>query len=206
MTSPLIDRIEALGNQFASEAGGLASEQEIRALQARYLGKKGGVSELMREMGQLPPDQRKAVGAAFNAVKGRIEAEVEARLGELAARAARADLERTIDVTLPGRAARRGHLHLLTQIRRDAVAIFGELGFEVAEGPQVDTDFHCFEALAIPKDHPARDMQDTFYVSEEIVLRTHTSPVQVRTMLTQPPPIRIVAPGHVYRRDDDPTH
>jgi phenylalanyl-tRNA synthetase alpha chain len=205
-TSPIIERIEALGSRFASEVGSLASEQEIRALQARYLGKKGGVSELMREMGQLPPEERRAVGAAFNAVKGRIEAEVEARLGELVSRAARADLERRIDVTLPGRATPRGHLHLLTQIRREAVAIFGELGFEVAEGPQVDTDFHCFEALAIPKDHPARDMQDTFYVSDEIVLRPHTSPVQIRVMQSQQPPVRIVAPGVVYRRDDDATH
>jgi phenylalanyl-tRNA synthetase alpha chain len=206
VSSGLIERIEQLGSRFADEASALTAEQEIRALQARYLGKKGGVSELMREMGQLPPDQRKVVGAAFNAVKGRIEAEVEARLGELAARVARADLERRIDVTLPGRAERRGHLHLLTQIRRDAVAIFGELGFEVAEGPQVDTDFHCFEALAIPKDHPARDMQDTFYVSDEIVLRPHTSPVQIRVMQSQQPPVRIVAPGVVYRRDDDATH
>ncbi|HET9992011.1 MAG TPA: phenylalanine--tRNA ligase subunit alpha, partial [Kofleriaceae bacterium] len=119
---------------------------------------------------------------------------------------AKADLGRVVDVTLPARPVGGGHLHLLTQVRLEAVQIFAELGFVVAEGPQIETDWNTFEALAIPKEHPARDMQDTFYISNEIVLRTHTSPVQVRTMLTQEPPIRIVAPGHVYRRDDDPTH
>src|SRR5262249_38616170 len=117
-----------------------------------------------------------------------------------------ADLARTVDVTLPGRAAPLGHLHPITQARRDIERIFGELGFEVATGPQVETDFHNFEALAMPKDHPARDMQDTFYVTDDVVLRTHPSPVQVRVMLRQPPPVKIICPGVVYRRDDDPTH
>ena len=107
---------------------------------------------------------------------------------------------------MPGRTVPRGHLHLLTQVRRESVEIFAELGFAVAEGPQVETDWHNFEALAIPKDHPARDMQDTFYLGDEILLRTHTSPVQVRTMISHAPPIRIIAPGQVFRRDDDPTH
>src|SRR5262249_58908810 len=178
----------------------------IRAAQAQFLGKKGKVSELMKELGKLPPGERPAVGAAANKVKQTIEALTAARLGELANAAAKADLARHVDVTLPARPVGGGHLHLLTQVRIEAVQIFGELGFAVAEGPQVETDWHTFEALAIPKDHPARDMQDTFYVSDEIVLRTHTSPVQIRTMQAQRPPIRIVAPGQVYRRDDDPTH
>ena len=205
----LIRQIEALGGEFAHQVAGLDSEQDIRALQARYLGKKGSVSQLMKEMGSLDAEKRREVGAAFNRVKEQIEAEVARRLGELAARAAQADLDRAIDVSLPGRlshVAPRGHLHILTQTWAEAVAIFAELGFEVAEGPQVDTDFHCFEALAIPKEHPARDMQDTFYVTEDIVLRPHTSPVQIRVMLAQEPPVRIVAPGVVYRRDDDATH
>ncbi|HTJ47291.1 MAG TPA: phenylalanine--tRNA ligase subunit alpha, partial [Kofleriaceae bacterium] len=149
---------------------------------------------------------RPAVGQVVNRVKGGIEQSVEAALAKLAGAARAADLARTIDVTLPARPHRAGHLHLLTQVRVEAEQIFAELGFAVADGPQVETDWHTFEALAIPKDHPARDMQDTFYVSDEIVLRTHTSPVQIRTMQSQRPPIRIVAPGQVYRRDDDPTH
>jgi phenylalanyl-tRNA synthetase alpha chain len=209
LTVDLIRQIEALGGEFAHQVSGLESEQDIRALQARYLGKKGSVSQLMKEMGAIDAEKRREVGAAFNRVKEQIEAEVARRLGQLAARASQADLDRAIDVSLPGRVAHvspRGHLHILTQTWAEAVAIFAELGFEVAEGPQVDTDFHCFEALAIPKEHPARDMQDTFYVTDDIVLRPHTSPVQIRVMLAQAPPVRIVAPGVVYRRDDDATH
>jgi phenylalanyl-tRNA synthetase alpha chain len=204
--SDLIGKIDAIGVEFEGLLAATTSEQELRALQARFLGKKGSLSQLMKEMGRLGAEERRTTGAAFNRVKQSIESAVEARLGQLTSRAARADLERSVDVTLPGRASRQGHLHLLTQIRARAVEIFAELGFEVAEGPQVDTDFHCFEALAIPKDHPARDMQDTFYVSDEIVLRPHTSPVQIRVMQSVAPPVRIVAPGLVYRRDDDATH
>src|SRR5258708_33355715 len=202
----LITSLEQLGEEFLAVIQPLADEQAIRAAQAQFLGKKGRVSELMKELGELAPADRPAVGAAANKVKQVIEDRVTARLGELAGAASAADLARTVDVTLPERPVGDGHLHLLTQVRLEAVEIFAELGFVVADGPQIETDWHTFEALAIPKDHPARDMQDTFYVSDEIVLRTHTSPVQVRTMLTRPPPIRIVAPGHVYRRDDDPTH
>ena len=205
-TTELIAKLARLGDEFIEVIQPLADEQAIRAAQAQFLGKKGRVSELMKELGRLPASDRPMVGQVVNRVKGGIEQAVDAALAKLAGAARAADLARTIDVTLPGRPHRAGHLHLLTQVRVEAEAIFSELGFAVAEGPQVETDWHTFEALAIPKDHPARDMQDTFYVSDEIVLRTHTSPVQVRTMLTTPPPIRIVAPGHVYRRDDDPTH
>ncbi len=205
-TTDLVSKLEALGVEFAGALGACTSEQDIRALQARYLGKKGSVSQLMKQMGALPPDQRRELGAVFNQVKESIEGEVARRLGQLGNAAAAADLARSIDVTLPGRAAPAGRLHLLTQIREQAVATFAEIGFEVAEGPQVDTDFHCFEALAIPKDHPARDMQDTFYLGDEVVLRPHTSPVQIRVMQSREPPVRIVAPGVVYRRDDDATH
>jgi phenylalanyl-tRNA synthetase alpha chain len=202
----LIANLERLGDEFVAVIQPLAEEQAIRAAQAQYLGKKGKVSDVMKELSKLPPSDRPLVGAAVNKVKQAIEDQVSRRLGELADAVARLDLARTVDVTLPARPVGGGHLHILTQVRNEAVRIFSELGFVVADGPQIETDWHTFEALAIPKDHPARDMQDTFYVSEEIVLRTHTSPVQIRTMLTQPPPIRIVAPGLVYRRDDDPTH
>ena len=202
----MIANLERLGDEFLTVIRPLADEQSIRAAQAQFLGKKGKVSELMKELGRLPAADKPLVGAAVNKAKQTIEEQVAARLGELADAVTKQDLARRVDVTLPARPVGGGHLHLLTQVRLEAVEIFAELGFVVAEGPQIETDWHTFEALAIPKDHPARDMQDTFYVSEEIVLRTHTSPVQVRTMLTQPPPIRIVSPGHVFRRDDDPTH
>ncbi|MGE0551346.1 MAG: phenylalanine--tRNA ligase subunit alpha [Kofleriaceae bacterium] len=202
----MIASLEQLGTEFLAVIQPLADEQAIRAAQAQFLGKKGKVSEVMKELGKLPPSDRPLVGAAVNKVKQSIEEQVANRLGELAAAVSRADLARKVDVTLPARPVGGGQLHLLTQVRLESIQIFSELGFVVADGPQIETDWHTFEALAIPKDHPARDMQDTFYVSDEIVLRTHTSPVQVRTMLTRPPPIRIVAPGQVYRRDDDPTH
>jgi phenylalanyl-tRNA synthetase alpha chain len=205
-TTDLIANLERLGDEFLAVIQPLADEQAIRAAQAQFLGKNGKINELKKELGRLPPSDRPVVGAAFNKVKQTIEDQTARRLGELTDAVARADLARSVDVTLPARPVGGGHLHLLTQVRLEAVQIFSELGFVVADGPQIETDWHTFEALGILKEHPARDMQDTFYVSEEIVLRTHTSPVQVRTMLTQPPPIRIVAPGVVYRRDDDLTH
>ena len=205
-SNALIDELLQLEGAFRAEIAPLTAEQEIRAAQARYLGNKGRVSELMKKMGALPPAERPAVGKAANQVKSFVETETQRKLGALTEAARRRDLERQIDVTLPGREIPRGRLHILTQVRREMVAIFAELGFEVAEGPQVETDFHNFEALAMPKDHPARDMADTFYVTDDIVLRTHTSPVQIRTMMAQKPPVKIIAPGVVYRKDDDATH
>ncbi len=203
----LIAELNSLGNEFGEALVSLSSEQEIREVQARFLGKKGRVSALMRQMGKLPPDDKRTVGAAFNRVKNEIAGAVDGKLGELSAAKDAADLARSVDVSLPGRTRHLGHTHLLTQVRDEAVAIFGELGFEVAEGPQIETDFHNFEALGFAKDHPARDEQDTFFVDDgKLLLRTHTSPVQIRTMLSTEPPIKIVAPGAVYRRDDDPTH
>jgi len=202
----LIQQIETLGGEFDALVAPLSDEQELRAAQAQFLGKKGKVSQLMKLMGKVPPESRKDVGAAFNQVKGRITAAVDRKLADLDGAARAADLARVIDVTLPGRDSPQGHVHILSQVRAEVVDIFAELGFEVAEGPQVETDFHNFEALALHKDHPARDEQDTFYVSDDIVLRTHTSPVQIRVMQAQKPPVKIVAPGVVYRRDDDPTH
>jgi len=202
----LVARLDRLGGEFAQLIAPLVDEQAIRAAQAQFLGKKGQVSEVMKELGRLPPADRPGVGVAANRIKDEIGGQVAARLEALAQARRQADLARRIDVTLPGRPVGGGHLHLLTQVRLEMIDIFAELGFAVAEGPQVETDWHTFEALAMPKDHPARDMQDTFYVADEIVLRTHTSPVQIRTMQSQKPPIRIIAPGVVYRRDDDATH
>lgn len=205
-TDELIARVEALGGSFEAALEPLEDEQSIRACQARFLGKKGEVTQLMKHMGRVPGNEKKRVGEVFNKVKAAISDAVAARLLAIEEARAAADLARTVDVTLPGRTPRVGRLHLLTQVRAEVVEIFSELGFEVAEGPQIETDFHCFEALAMPKGHPARAMQDTFYVSDDIVLRPHTSPVQIRVMENNQPPIKIVAPGVVYRRDDDVTH
>lgn len=202
----LLAQLDALSKEFATAIEPLTGEQDIRVAQARYLGKKGKVSSLMKLMGKMPAAERPRIGEAFNRVKSGITDAVAARLEALEQAEKTADLARVVDVTLPGRESRAGHFHLLTQVRDELSEIFSELGFAVAEGPQIDTDFHCFEALAMPKGHPARAMQDTFYVSDEIVLRPHTSPVQIRTMLAQKPPVKIVAPGVVYRRDDDVTH
>jgi phenylalanyl-tRNA synthetase alpha chain len=200
----LLRALEALEAEFCRSTPD--DEQEIRAAQARYLGKKGRLSELMKKLGGLAPEERKRFGEEVNRVKSVVEQTTEKRLAALAQQARRRDLERMIDVTLPGRSWPAGHIHILTQVREEMERIFAEIGFEVATGPQVETDFNNFEALGLGKDHPARDAQDTFYVTDDVVLRTHTSPVQVRTMMSKRPPVRIIAPGVVYRRDDDPTH
>jgi len=201
-----IAELERLATELVTELGGLATEQEIRAAQARYLGKKGRLAEPMKALGRLPAEDRPAVGEAANRAKGGIEAAVGARLASLAEAALGADLARVLDVTLPGRGPRLGTLHPLTLVRREIEQIFLGLGFEVRTGPWIETEWSNFDALNTPADHPARDMQDTFFVEGGRILRSHTSPVQIRTMLGGPPPVRIVAPGNVFRRDDDATH
>jgi phenylalanyl-tRNA synthetase alpha chain len=202
----LIGDLDRLSGAFAAEIAALATEQEIRLAQARYLGKKGRVSELMKALGRLPASDRPAVGEAANRAKASIEGAVSTRLGALDEADLHADLARVVDVTLPARGAPLGTLHPLTLVRREIEGIFLGLGFEVRTGPWIETEWHNFDALNTPPDHPARDMQDTFFVEGGRVLRSHTSPVQIRTMLAGPPPIRIVAPGNVFRRDDDATH
>jgi len=202
----IIDELDRLAAALAEEIRPLTTEQEIRAAQARYLGKKGRASELMKALGKLPPEERPAVGEAANRAKGAIEALVAERLGALEHAALAGDLARTVDVTLPGFGEALGTLHPLTLVRRAVEEIFLGLGFEVRTGPWIETEWHNFDALNTPADHPARDMQDTFFVEGGRILRSHTSPVQVRTMMTAPPPIKIIAPGNVFRRDDDATH
>jgi phenylalanyl-tRNA synthetase alpha chain len=201
------DQLTALENSAAQAAREAASELDLQQVRVRFLGRKGELTALMKGMGSLPPEQRPVIGALANDVKDRLEALFTGRLEELRAveLQQRLTAER-IDVTLPGRRLRQGAKHPITQVTEEIVTIFSSLGFGVAEGPEVERDFYNFEALNIPRDHPARDMQDTFYVSDDVVLRTHTSPVQVRTMLNQAPPVRVVAPGTVYRRDSDITH
>jgi phenylalanyl-tRNA synthetase alpha chain len=196
--------LAALPARFTEELASLGTEVAVRDAQARAL--KGPIAEGQAAIRQAPGPMKRTIGSTLNQAKTAVETAAAARLQALARESLDAELKRQIDVSLPGRAPRVGHLHILTQVRRDIVDIFRELGFEIAEGPQVETDFNNFEALNFPKDHPARDTQDTFFVSDDVLLRTHTSPVQIRTMLGQKPPVKVICPGQVYRRDDDPTH
>jgi phenylalanyl-tRNA synthetase alpha chain len=200
----LADELQRLLEDFDARLRTANAEQSVRKDHADCV---GAMRAAQKSALQGAAD-KKAIGQLTNDFIRRAEASYEARLKALADAAAARDLERTVDVTLPGRVHRLGHLHPITIARREIEAIFAQLGFTVAVGPQVETDFHNFEALAMPKDHPARDMQDTFYVegSGDVVLRTHTSPVQIRTMLAKQPPVRVIVPGTVYRRDDDATH
>jgi phenylalanyl-tRNA synthetase alpha chain len=201
------EQLAALEQSAAQAAGDVGSEFDLQQVKARFLGRKGELTAIMKGMGDLPSEQRPLIGALANEVKERLEVLFNDRLAALRA----GELQRRlaaerVDVTLPGRRLRHGSKHPISQVTEEIVAIFAALGFGVAEGPEVERDFYNFEALNMPRDHPARDMQDTFYISDDVVLRTHTSPVQVRTMLNQPPPVRVVAPGTVYRRDSDITH
>jgi phenylalanyl-tRNA synthetase alpha chain len=201
------ERLEALlaaGRSALLEAATLSALQDARV---RFLGKKGEMTLVMKGMGQLSPEERPRFGALANQVKEELEYLFEERACSIRA----SELEQRlaserIDVSLPGRRYVRGTKHPITLVTEEIVEIFSSLGFGVAEGPEIEMDFYNFEALNMPKDHPARDMQDTFYISEEVVLRTHTSPVQIRTMLKHAPPVRVIAPGTVYRRDSDLTH
>ncbi len=183
------------------------SESSLQEVRVRFLGRKGELTAIMKDMGRLSAEERPVIGALANRVKEELESGLEDRGTQLREKEiARRLASERIDVTLPGRRTFAGSKHPITLVSEEIAEIFASLGFGIEEGPEIEQDFYNFEALNIPKDHPARDMQDTFYVSEEVVLRTHTSPVQIRTMLRQPPPVRIIAPGTVYRRDSDLTH
>jgi phenylalanyl-tRNA synthetase alpha chain len=191
------------------EAGDLRRLDEVRVA---ALGKKGTLTELVKGVSALAPERRREAGLAYNQVKREVEEAVAARktVLERAAIAARLEAER-IDVTLPPRERPDGRIHPVSQVADEIIAIFADMGFAVAEGPDIEDDWHNFEALNIPPEHPARQMHDTFYLEAEadgapLLLRTHTSPVQIRTMMTGPPPHRIIAPGRTYRRDSDLTH
>ncbi|MBI4746165.1 MAG: phenylalanine--tRNA ligase subunit alpha [Deltaproteobacteria bacterium] len=182
-------------------------DQELISVKARYLGKKGEITAIMKEMGSLSPSERPAFGQLVNVVKDTLEDAFTRRLLSIKKSATLDSLKKEkVDITLPGRRVLVGKRHPLSIVMDEVVGIFTRIGFSVADGPEIETDYYNFEALNIPRDHPARDMQDTFYISEDIVLRTHTSPVQIRTMERQAPPIRIIAPGAVYRCDSDVTH
>ncbi len=202
------EKIASLRAQLQADLAAADTAEAVSALKVKYVGRKGAVTELMRGLGALDKEARKTMGKAANLFKGEAMSQLEGKEAAILAAAQEKALgAEKIDVTLPGKANPAGALHPLTQVYHQVRDIFTSMGFNVVEGPEVEYDKYNFEMLNIPKDHPARDIQDTFYISEEIVLRTHTSPMQVRTMLRHKPPIRILCPGRTYRVDDvDATH
>lgn len=202
------EMISRLREQLQADLAGADTAEKLAELKVVYLGRKGAVTELMRGLGAMKQEERKIYGKAANTFKTEVEAAIANREAAVFSAAQnKAFAVEKIDVTLPGRVTPVGALHPMTQLYHEVRDIFASMGFSVVDGPEVEFDKYNFEMLNIPKDHPARDIQDTFYVSDDIVLRTHTSPMQVRTMLKHRPPIRIICPGRVYRTDDvDATH
>ena len=204
--------IETLEHNLMQAIAACADEEALQAVRVAALGKKGQVSELVKGLGAMSPDERKVMGPLLNGLKDRIIDAITAHARVLHDAALDAQLAgERIDITLPIRPEARGAIHPVSQVIDEVIAIFGDMGFTVAEGPDIETDFYNFTALNIPPEHPARQMHDTFYFNEKpdgerLLLRTHTSPVQIRTMLSSGPPLRIIAPGRTYRCDSDVTH
>lgn len=198
------DQVLEIEKKAIQDLGEVRDLSELERFRIVYLGKKGLLTSLMKRLGDLSPEERPEAGQLVN----RLKTDLTKRFEKARERILSIEEEGVslLDVTLPGREPPRGHLHPITQVLREICQIFGRMGFRVVKGPNVELDYYNFEALNIPRDHPARDMQDTFYVSENVVLRTHTSPMQVRTMEKQAPPVSIIAPGKVYRRDSDVSH
>ncbi len=207
-----MEELETIRARALEAVAAAASLEALEAARVAALGKKGSISGLMGRLGAMGPEERKAAGALLNAVKDEVAAAIAAAKAGLEAKALDERLARErVDVTLPVRPARQGRIHPIAQVMDEITAIFAQMGFAVAEGPDIEDDFHNFTALNIPAEHPARQIHDTFYFGERAdggrhLLRTHTSPVQIRTMLSQQPPIRIIAPGRTYRCDSDMTH
>lgn len=200
--------LEQMAARVQGEIDASASIAQIESIRIAVLGKKGELTAALRSMKDIPDTERPAFGKRVNEIRDLLTAAIDEKLSELGRAETQARLlAEALDITLPGKKQRIGGLHPLTRIYYEVRDIFVSMGFVVEDGPEIEYDKYNFEMLNMPKDHPARDEQDTFYVSEDIVLRTHTSPVQIRTMLTQKPPIRMICPGRVYRSDDvDATH
>ena len=201
------ERIEELREEALSAVASAGSTPDLESVRVRYLGRSAGLTEIKKSIRDLPAEARREIGGAANRATKEIETALAERLEKVAADE-REDRLRTeaVDVTLPGVPYPKGSLHPSMRVIDEVVDFFVGLGYRVAEGPEVETDYYNFTALNIPPGHPARGMQDTFFLDEGLVLRTHTSPVQIRTMLSQEPPVYVVCPGRVYRRDSDPTH
>src|SRR5919107_6424038 len=201
------ERIEQLKPEALSAGAPGAPTADLEDVRVQYLGRSAELTEIKKSIGTLAPEERREVGRSSNLASREIEAALGSRTEEVAAGEQEERLHsEAVDVTLPGVPFQRGHLHPSQIVIDDVVDFFVGLGYRVAEGPEVETDYYNFTALGIPPGHPARTMQDTFFVDEGLSLRTHTSPVQIRTMLSQEPPVYVVCPGRTYRRDSDPTH
>ncbi len=201
--------LSQLEARFSNELQSVTSEDSLNRLKAQFLGKQGLISEILKGLGQLPPEERPRVGSGANLLKKKIEEECRVTLDKIIQlKKEKKVQEESVDVSLPGRGLAEGSIHPLTQILYEVQDIFEKIGFSVFEGPEIESDYYNFSALNIPENHPARDMQDTFYINAEegSLLRTHTSPVQVHVMKNHQPPIRMIAPGAVYRRDFDVSH
>ena len=203
----MLEELEKIEKEALVSLSKAKTEKEISEIRVRVLGRKGDLTQLLKQLGTLSEGNRREIGKRANQIKGDLEERIEEALLQIREQERREALEKEkIDVTLPGRRILVGKRHPLTQILDEIINIFSRLGFEVVEGPEVELDYFNFEALNIPKGHPAREMQATFFISDDVVLRTHTSPMEVRTMEKHPPPVRIISPGPCYRRDSDPTH
>lgn len=201
------EKIEALYQEAVAELNLILTEDALQAMRVKYLGKKGALTGIMKGIGSLSPEERPVIGQVINTIRDQLEDRLESTLLFIRnAKRIEKLREERLDVTLPGRCQPLGTRHPITTVIEEISEIFAGLGFQVAEGPEIELDFYNFEALNFPKDHPARDMQDTFFIDDKLLLRTHTSPVQIRTMLKHAPPVRIIAPGTVYRCDSDATH
>lgn len=201
------DKIDELKRAALAAVAAAETSAELGDIKVRFLGKSGEITSLMKGLGALSKEERPEAGKVLNMARTEIENAIESKLESALRREKEARLAtEAVDVTLPANTAKRGTLHPITQVREEIVNVFLGMGFSVAEGPEIESDLFNFQLLNVPKDHPARDMQDTFYVNDSYVLRTHTSPMQARIMTTEKPPIRVVIPGRVYRSDDDASH
>ncbi len=198
MENDIKERLANLKNKALSEIEGASDEHSLFQIKSRFIGKKSEISEVLRSIAALSPEEKKEIGGEANRIKSEIEIAIESRLEALLSVSGGL----SADDRLPGHRPLIGHLHPLTLTMRELKGVFARMGFRVEEGPEVETDYYNFEALNTPPHHPARDMQDTFYLSPEILLRTHTSPVQIRVMKSQTPPIRAIMPGRVYRNEE----
>ena len=203
----MIKELQQLEQSAIAELETVQSEDQLLNLRTKYLGRKGLLTGLLRNISQVPEAEKPLFGKLCNELKDRLNARIDEAILQNSVRNKQDILlKEKIDVTLPGNSIKCGRIHPVVQVRREICDIFASFGFSVVEGPEIELDYYNFEALNIPKDHPARDMQDTFYIDENTVLRTHTSPVQVRVMEKIKPPLRILSPGKVYRRDSDISH
>ena len=201
-----LEELQRAAQEALVEITATTSGEALEQARVKFLGRKGLITQALRSLGSLPVEVRPQFGQEANRLKKLLETQLEEAQDRLKKAALQAEAVTGLDVTLPGRRLDLGRLHPITQIAREICDIFIRMGFQVVEGLEIETDYYNFEALNIPRDHPARDMQDTFYISDNIVLRTHTSPMQVRVMEQQQPPVRIIAPGKTFRRDSDLTH